>query len=71
MTKTELALIFAEELEEVSKPESREKVVKKLLAEQDYGDDDAMILRINTEIILERALMMRVLARVLPQVSEE
>ena len=73
MTKDELALIFAEELEKIYSEENRRKVEKKLRAEQNFGDtpEENLVLKINTEILLEKNFLFEVLSQVLSKVAEK
>ena len=73
MTKQDLAMIFAETLEKVYSEENRHKAEEKLRVEQNFGDtpEENLILKINTEILLEKTFLFEVLSRVLPQFEQE
>lgn len=73
MSKQDLTMIFAETLEKIYSEENRHNVEEKLRAEQNFGDtpEENLVLKINTEILLEKSFLFEVLSRVLPQVEQE
>lgn len=67
MTKEELARVFADAVEKVYSPETREKAKEKLRHEQHFGNtsEDEILLAINTELALNRQLLFEVLEKTL------